>query len=59
MRYYHEPLKIVICGDHVTSSLTGKHGYGCTPVIAGYLNTAGQEIQLSSYHDILDFLMKD
>lgn len=56
---YHEPLKLVICGDHVTSSVTGKHGDGCTPVIAGYLNTTGHIIRLQSYRDILDFLMKE
>ncbi len=56
---YHEPLKLVICGDHVTSSVTGKHGDGCTPVIAGYLNTTGHSIRLQSYRDILDFLMKE
>ena len=56
---YHEPLKLIICGDHVTSSVTGKHGDGCTPVIAGYLNTTGHSIRLQSYRDILDFLMKE
>lgn len=56
---YKEPLKIVICGDHVTSSVTGKHSDGCTPVIAGYLNTSGQHIELNSYRDILNFLMKE
>ena len=56
---YKEPLKVVICGDHVTSSVTGKHSDGCTPVIAGYLNTSGQHIELKSYRDILNFLMKE
>lgn len=56
MTSFKEPLKIIVCGDHVTSSLTGKHGEGYTPVIAGYLNTAGRNIKLSSYHDILNFL---
>lgn len=56
---YKEPLKVVICGDHVTSSVTGKHSDGCTPVIAGYLNTSGQYIELNSYRDILNFLMKE
>lgn len=56
---YKEPLKVVICGDHVTSSVTGRHSDGCTPVIAGYLNTSGQHIELNSYHDILNFLMKE
>ena len=56
---YKKPLKVVVCGDHVTSSLTGKHTDGCTPVAAGYLNTAGKPVSLNSYHDILDFLMKE
>lgn len=56
---YKEPLRVVICGDHVTSSVTGKHSDGCTPVIAGYLNTSGRHIELTSYRDILNFLMKE
>ncbi|WP_405383537.1 phosphoglycerate mutase [Phascolarctobacterium sp.] len=56
-----EPTKVVICGDHVTSSVTGRHDAGCTPVVAGYLplGTAGKAISLYSYGDILDFLMKE
>ena len=56
---YREPLKIVVCGDHVTSSLTGKHSDGCTPVVAGYLNTAARPRSFASYRQILDFLMKE
>ncbi len=56
---FTEPLKIVVCGDHVTSSVTGKHGSGCTPVAAGFINTAGRRLQLNSYHRIIDFLMKE
>lgn len=56
---YHDPLKLVICGDHVTSSITGRHSDGTTPVVAGYLNTSGPEVQLNNYHDILNFLMKE
>lgn len=56
---YKEPLRVVICGDHVTSSVTGKHSDGCTPVIAGYLNTTGKRPVLRSYHDILNFMMKE
>lgn len=54
-----EPLKVLVCGDHVTSSITGKHGDGCTPVVAGYLNSEGQRWQPQSYHEILNFLMKE
>lgn len=56
---YKEPLKILICGDHATSSLTGKHTKGATPVIAGYLNFPNRSIRLNNYCDILDFLMKE
>lgn len=56
---YKKPLRVVICGDHVTSSVTGKHSDGCTPVIAGYLNTTGKRPVLRSYHDILNFMMKE
>ena len=59
----NEPVRVVICGDHVTSSLTGKHGYGCTPVVAGYLRAdllgATNRWQPQSYHQILNFLMKE
>ena len=61
-----EPIKVVICGDHVTSSLTGKHGNGCTPVVVGYLpqnlcgkSCASAECTLKNYKDILNFLMKE
>lgn len=32
-----EPLRIVICGDHVTSSVTGRHTRGTGPVLAATL----------------------
>lgn len=61
-----EPLKVIVCGDHVTSSLTGKHGDGATPVVAGYLRSdllsndkLGSRWQPQSYHQILNFLMKE
>lgn len=56
---YREPLRVVVCGDHVTSSLTGKHGDGCTPVAAGYLNAAPRPCSFAGYRQILDFLMKE
>lgn len=59
MEKYAEPLKIVVCGDHVTSSVTGRHGAGCTPVVAGVLNSASVDMQINSYHQILNFLMKE
>ncbi len=56
---YKEPLRVVVCGDHVTSSVTGKHTPGPTPVVAGYMNTKGPRPEMNSYRDILDFLMKE
>lgn len=58
-----EPVKVIVCGDHVTSSITGKHGAGCTPVVAGYLRadllSHTRIWQPKNYHQILDFLMKE
>ena len=54
-----EPLRIVICGDHVTSSVTGRHTRGRGPVIAAETK-AGQKHtgNIKTYRDIVDFLMK-
>ena len=54
-----EPLRIVICGDHVTSSVTGRHTRGRGPVIAAETK-AGHEQRgnIATYRDIVDFLMK-
>lgn len=54
-----EPLKIVICGDHVTSSVTGRHGKGAVPVVAAAINMDRRTIAINSYHDILKFLMRE
>lgn len=56
---YHEPLRVVVCGDHVTSSVTGKHTAGAVPVLAGFMNTQGRKPEMISYRDILNFLMKE
>lgn len=54
-----EPLQIVICGDHVTSSVTGKHDEGAVPVIAACTDgSRKQATELASYRDIIKFLMK-
>lgn len=53
-----EPLKIIICGDHVTSSVTGKHARGKGPVIAANLGT-DKKIELKNYQDIIKFIMKE
>lgn len=57
MRVYDEPLKIIVCGDHVTSSVSGKHGDGPVPIIAGAINCACPKIEIHSYRDILSFLL--
>lgn len=58
---YTEPLKVIICGDHVTSSVTGKHGSDVTPVVAGLLNeqNMSRAINIKDYRQILNFLMKE
>ena len=53
-----EPLKIIICGDHITSSVTGKHSRGKVPVVAAYTNKKLNKV-MNSYKDILNFLMKE
>lgn len=59
LKNYSEPLKIIICGDHVTSSVSGKHGRGVTPVIAAAINCQTQSEKIQNYQHILDFLMKE
>ena len=58
LRVYDDPLQIIICGDHVTSSVTGKHGAGKVPVIAGAINCKPQFFAINSYRDILKFLYR-
>lgn len=54
-----EPLRIVICGDHVTSSVTGKHTRGKGPVITAETKTGCRPAcAVETYRDIVDFLMK-
>ncbi len=52
----NEPVKVLVCGDHVTSSVSGRHGRGRVPVIAGCLNAFCKGIHIGSYRDILKFL---
>jgi len=55
-----EPLRIVICGDHVTSSVTGKHTRGRGPVIAAETkHVSGSGHAIRTYQDIVKFLMKE
>ena len=54
-----EPLRIVICGDHVTSSVTGRHTRGRGPVIAAQTKAGHKQTgNIATYRDIVDFLMK-
>lgn len=53
-----EPLRIVICGDHVTSSINGKHNKNAVPVVAAQINTAAIPVKINNYQDILTFLMR-
>ena len=54
-----EPTKILLCGDHVTSSITGKHSKGKVPVVACYLNQESMPSpSINSYQDIIKFLFE-
>ena len=54
-----EPTKILLCGDHVTSSITGKHSKGKVPVVACYLNQESTpKPSINSYQDIIKFLFE-
>ena len=54
-----EPTKILLCGDHVTSSITGKHSKGKVPVVACYLNQESMpNPSINSYQDIIKFLFE-
>jgi len=54
-----DPLRIVICGDHVTSSVTGRHTRGRGPVIAAETKAGHKQTgNIATYRDIVDFLMK-
>lgn len=53
----NEPLKILICGDHVTSCVTGKHSSAKVPVIAAIANSDNNAPDIGNYHDIHKFLM--
>ena len=52
-----QPLKILICGDHVTSCVTGKHSAGSVPVVAAVINSDDNAPEIGAYHDIHKFLM--
>lgn len=54
-----EPLKIVICGDHVTSSVTGRHDEGAVPVLAARTDGSIGSIKIKNYNEIIKFLTKE
>lgn len=54
-----DPLRILICGDHVTSSVTGKHGPGPVPVVAAAINSSKDILTIDNYQDILKFMMRE
>jgi 2,3-bisphosphoglycerate-independent phosphoglycerate mutase len=54
---WQEPLKILVCGDHVTSSVTGRHTNGPVPVIAAYTDRQAV-IPLQDYQELLNFSVK-
>ena len=54
-----EPTKILLCGDHVTSSVSGRHSRGKVPVVACYLNNDGMtNPSINSYQDVIKFLFE-
>jgi 2,3-bisphosphoglycerate-independent phosphoglycerate mutase len=53
-----DPLRILICGDHVTSSVTGRHTRGRGPVVAAVLGGTGPAAPLRNYHDMIEFMRK-
>lgn len=57
MQEIMQPLKIVICGDHVTSCITGRHSANKVPVIAAAVNYDNNVPVIGTYHDIHKFLM--
>ena len=56
LKHIKEPVKIVVCADHATSSITGKHTQGSVPCISTYLNSGEKVIVIDSYKDIQKFL---
>ena len=53
---YKGPLKLLVIGDHITSSLTGMHKVGAVPFVTAILNAALPVNTLQNYHDIWNFL---
>jgi len=54
-----QPLKILVCGDHATSSLTGRHTAGKVPFIASVWNgTYANQPAIEDYKGIVKFLFE-
>jgi len=51
-----EPTRIFICGDHGTSSITGKHLASPVPFVAGIIAGTGIVTPIRKYQDIWSFL---
>ena len=49
---------MLFVGDHVTSSINGKHNKNAVPVVAAQINTAAIPVKINNYQDILTFLMR-
>lgn len=57
---YPGPIRIAVCGDHVTSSRTGKHGAGPVPVLAGRLQAPPlPSFKLENYQALRAFLLEE
>lgn len=58
LEHVTEPLRILICGDHVTSSVTGRHTRGKGQVLTAIAGGEGSVPSIRNYHDIIEFLRK-
>lgn len=53
-----DSLQIVICGDHVTSSVTGRHTRGKGPVLSAWISGTGTAAPVRGDDDLLEFIRK-
>jgi len=56
LKSIEEPTRVFVCGDHGTSSLTGRHLPGPVPFVAGIIAGSGVIIPIKKYQDIWSFL---
>lgn len=56
VKQYHEPVKLLVIGDHITSSVSGQHQSGPVPYVAAVINGEQTIPPLHSYTDIWQFL---